>query len=188
MPLRSGRFFPSNNPYSSDSDYIEEQLLLLSNPPIQSVSNPTIPIDTMVSVAPIKKYQSNIPVLDASSTAFMSFLKNTSKMFSHIPKLKSDGSNFTNWSKALDNIFMYIFNVVLFTNDPDNFKLVPQARGALCFFIQQTIASELLEMNQNEVSPKLAYIELQSNLRKSTRLMQLDIVVELFEIYSSKQL
>ncbi|MBW0462256.1 hypothetical protein O181_001971 [Austropuccinia psidii MF-1] len=42
-------------------------------------------------------------------------------------------------------------------------------------------------MIQDEVSPKLAFIELQNNFKKSTRLMQLDIVIDLFEIYSSKQ-
>ncbi|MBW0478982.1 hypothetical protein O181_018697 [Austropuccinia psidii MF-1] len=182
MPLRSGRFFLSN-----ESDSIEEQILPLSNPPVQSAPSTTVPIDTMASTTPIKKDQPNIFGFDPSSPAFKSFLTNPSKFISHVPKLKPDGSNFAEWSKALDNIFMYIFNVVLFTNDPDNFESVPQARGALRFFIQQTIASELSEMIQNEFSPKLTFIELQNNFENSTRLMQLDIVNDLFEMYSLKQ-
>ncbi|MBW0537391.1 hypothetical protein O181_077106 [Austropuccinia psidii MF-1] len=183
MPLCSGRFFLSNESDSSDSDSIEEQILPLSNPPVQSAPSTTVPIDTMVSTTPIKKDQPDIFGFDPSSPAFMSFLKNPLKFISHVPKLKSDGSNFAEWIKALANIF----NVMLFTNDPDNFESVPQARGALRFFIQQTIASELSEMIQNEVSPKLAFIELQDNFKKSTRLMQLDIVNDLFEMYSLKQ-
>ncbi|MBW0575862.1 hypothetical protein O181_115577 [Austropuccinia psidii MF-1] len=121
-----------------------------------------------------------------SSPAFLSFLKNPSKFVSNVPKLKPDGSNFTDWNKGLDNVFMYIFNKVLFTDDPDNFELVHQAKGALRFFIQQTIAPELSEMIQSEPSPKLAYIELQNNFKKSARLMQLEIVIELFEMYSTR--
>ncbi|MBW0503458.1 hypothetical protein O181_043173 [Austropuccinia psidii MF-1] len=140
MPLRSGRFFSINDSDSSDSDSIEDQLL----PTQQSLPNPSIPITTMTSTSnPLPKEECSNFTFDTTAPAFLSFLKNPSKFISHVPKLKSDGTNFAEWSKGLDNIFLYIFNTILFTDDPDNFDSVPQAKGALRFFIQQTIASDL---------------------------------------------
>ncbi|MBW0538178.1 hypothetical protein O181_077893 [Austropuccinia psidii MF-1] len=185
MLLQSGRFFSSNDSDSdsSDSNSIEEQLV-----PSSSVDNhPIVPvlIPREQTDPKVVQEQSTSFDFDLSSPAFSSFLKNPSKFVSNVPKLKSDGSNFTHWSKGLDTVFMYIFNKVLFTDDPNNFEIFPQAKGALRFFIQQTISPDLSEMIQNEVSPKRAFIEIQNNFKKSTRLTQLDLVIELFDMFNS---
>ncbi|MBW0539096.1 hypothetical protein O181_078811 [Austropuccinia psidii MF-1] len=177
MLLQSGIFFSSNNSDSDSSDInsIEKQLF-----PASSVDNcPVVPISIPIEQMDPKvvQEQSTSFDFDLSSPAFSSFLKNPSKFVSNVPKLKLDGYNFTNWSKGLDNVFMYIFNKILFTDDPNNFKIFPQDKGALRFFIQQTISPDLSEMIQNEVSPKRAFIEIQNNFRKSTRLTQLDLVI-----------
>ncbi|MBW0474313.1 hypothetical protein O181_014028 [Austropuccinia psidii MF-1] len=123
--------------------------------------------------------------LDINFPASLAFLRNPSKFFSNVPNLKPNGCTFSYWSKGLDNLFIYIFNKIPFTDNPNNFESVPLAKGALCFFIQQTISSDLSKMIQNEASPKQDFIEIKKNFKKSTRLMQLDIVIELFDIYNS---
>ncbi|MBW0523649.1 hypothetical protein O181_063364 [Austropuccinia psidii MF-1] len=185
MPLRSGKFFSFNDSESSDSDSVVEQLVPTSRSDIQPI--PLTSVSALPMDSKLVQEQSCPADFDMASPAFSSFLKNPSKFVSNVPKLRSDGSNFADWTKGLDNIFMYIFNKILFTDDPNNFDLFPQAKGALRFFLQQTIASDLSEMIQNEASPKLAFVELQQNFKKSTRLMQLDLVFDFFDMYNSVQ-
>ncbi|MBW0580914.1 hypothetical protein O181_120629 [Austropuccinia psidii MF-1] len=183
MPLRSGRFFSRDDPDSSDSDSVEEQLVPRSRTDNESIPFPHISTLRMESKS--VQEQPCTSDLDMTSPAFSLFLKNPSKFVASVPKLRSDGNNFADWSKGLANVFMYIFNKILFTDDPNNFVSVPQAKGALRFFLQQTIASELSEMIQNEASPKLAFLELQQNFKQSTRLTQLDLVIEFFDMYNT---
>ncbi|MBW0506937.1 hypothetical protein O181_046652 [Austropuccinia psidii MF-1] len=185
MPLRSGKFVSFNDSESSDSDSIVEQLVPTSRPDIKTVPLPSVsafPMDYK-----LVQEQSHPSDYDMISPAFSLFLKNPCKFVSNVPQLWSDGSNFADWTKGLDNIFMYIFNKILFTNDLNHSDLFPQAKGALCFFLQQTIASDLSEMIQNEASPRLAFVEIQRKFKKSTRLTQLDLVIEFFDMYDSIQ-
>ncbi|MBW0530199.1 hypothetical protein O181_069914 [Austropuccinia psidii MF-1] len=136
MLLRSGSFFSSNDSDSdsSDSDSIEEQLVPASSVNTHAVVPISIPIEQMDPK--VVQEQPTSFNFDLSSATFSSFLKNPSKFVYNVPKLKLDGSNFTDWRKGLDSFFMYIFNKILFTDDPNNFKSFPQAKGALRFFIQ----------------------------------------------------
>ncbi|MBW0470306.1 hypothetical protein O181_010021 [Austropuccinia psidii MF-1] len=185
MPLHSGKFFSFNNSESSDSDSIVEQLVPTSHPDIEAVPLPSVSAFPMDSK--LVQEQSQPSDYDMISPAFSLFLKNPSKFVLNVPKLWSDGSSFADWTKGLDNIFTYIFKKTLFTDDPKNFDLFPQEKGALHFFLQQTIASDLSEMIQNEASPRLSFVEIQGNFEKSARLTQLDLVIEFFDMYNSIQ-
>ncbi|MBW0498035.1 hypothetical protein O181_037750 [Austropuccinia psidii MF-1] len=154
MPPQSEKFFSSHNSDTSDTSNSDSEIGdFIPNPSnIQYVSNPLSLMETQL---PPVQEQAGSSNLDTTSPAFSAFSKTPSKFVSNVPKIDSDGSNFADWSKGLDNI---IFNEVLFTNDPNNFESIPIAKGALCFFIQQTIFSDILEMIQNEASPKQAFM------------------------------
>ncbi|MBW0520390.1 hypothetical protein O181_060105 [Austropuccinia psidii MF-1] len=120
-----------------------------------------------------------------STLALSSFIKNPLKFVSSVPRLKPDGSNVDDWSKGLDIVFMYLFNKASFTEDPNNFEVNDEIKGALRFFIQQTISVELSEMIQQEVSPRLAFTCLKSHFLKGARSTQLELLTELFEMYKA---
>ncbi|MBW0524355.1 hypothetical protein O181_064070 [Austropuccinia psidii MF-1] len=97
MPLQSGRFLTSNNSDSdsSDSNSVEEQLVPTSSANTHPIVPISIPIEQMdPKVVQEQPTSSNF---DLSSPTFSSFLMNPSKFFSNAPKLKLDGSKFSDW-------------------------------------------------------------------------------------------
>ncbi|MBW0510581.1 hypothetical protein O181_050296 [Austropuccinia psidii MF-1] len=154
MPLHSGKSYSSAKSESSKSNSLITELL--HNPdttlPISSDSFHTDIHSLMPQSIPD---ENKSPILPSSPTMFLSllsFIKNASKFTSSVPQLKPDGSNFYYWTKALDDIFMYISNKTAFTDTPDSFNTSAEAMGALCFFLQQTLSPNLADMIQTVFS------------------------------------
>ncbi|MBW0569741.1 hypothetical protein O181_109456 [Austropuccinia psidii MF-1] len=95
MPLRSGKIH--NAPSQNNND---------CSPCLVTLA-PT-PCNTMAQTSPTEN-KGTIPTLDMDG--LKTFLNNPMKFATNIPELKSDGSNFANWEKALDAIFLYIFDI-----------------------------------------------------------------------------
>ncbi|MBW0539011.1 hypothetical protein O181_078726 [Austropuccinia psidii MF-1] len=181
MPLQSGRSYSSPTFNSSDSDSVTAELA--HNPdttlPLLSDSFHTDIHSIMPQSNTDDNKSPNLPSSPTMLPSLLSFIKNPSKYTSSVPRLKSDGSNFYNWTQALDGVFMYIFNKSAFTDTLDNFNTSAEVMGALCFFLQQTISPNLVDMIQMIFLPCDAFLILRDNFKSSSCLEQLDIITEL---------
>ncbi|MBW0570080.1 hypothetical protein O181_109795 [Austropuccinia psidii MF-1] len=156
MPLRSGKSYSLPKSESSDNSLIIAEQL--QNPdttlPISSDSFHTDIHSLMHKSNTDENKSPNLSLSPTMLPSLLSFIKNPSKFTSSVPCLKSNGSNFYDWTKALDGMFMYIFNKSAFTDTPDNFNTSPEFMGALCFFLQQTLSPTLVDMIQTVFSPR----------------------------------
>ncbi|MBW0550224.1 hypothetical protein O181_089939 [Austropuccinia psidii MF-1] len=143
MPLRSGKFH--NTPAHNISQETNKR----------SSCSTTIapkPYTTMAQANPIENKEA-IPTLDMDGLE--TFLSNPMKFATNIPELKADGSSFADWEKALNAIFLYIFDIPRFTQDLSNFDTLGQATKAICFLIQQSVSKDLIEMIDMEINFKV---------------------------------
>ncbi|MBW0486654.1 hypothetical protein O181_026369 [Austropuccinia psidii MF-1] len=108
MPLHSGKSYLSPKSESSNNNSIIAELL--QNPDTTLlISSDSFHTDINSLMPQSNPDENKSPILPSSPTmlpSLLSFVKNPSKFTSSIPRLKSDGSNFYDWTKALDGIFM----------------------------------------------------------------------------------
>ncbi|MBW0471336.1 hypothetical protein O181_011051 [Austropuccinia psidii MF-1] len=182
MPLRSGKSYSKNS--DSSSDIIETELLPDCDITIPSSSDSHyFNLNSPMEQINHTDNKQNVPTSSISvSPALHAFIKNPSKFTTSVPRLKLDGSNFYDWSQAIDSVLMYIFHKVAFTDNLDSFDAPVDVMGALCFFLQHTISPNLIEMIQQTLCPKEAFQILKNNFMKSSRLVQLDLISELIDI------
>ncbi|MBW0538539.1 hypothetical protein O181_078254 [Austropuccinia psidii MF-1] len=112
------------------------------------------------------------------------FLNNPMKFATDIPELKANGSNFSDWEKALDAISLYGFDIPRFTQDLSNFYTLGQATKAICFLIQRSVSKDLVEMIDTKINPKIFFQKLCENLKHNSRMIQLELMMELLELYN----
>ncbi|MBW0530955.1 hypothetical protein O181_070670 [Austropuccinia psidii MF-1] len=166
MPLRSGKIYESsalntalNNSYCSLCSESSDHRLL------NQIDNKEI-----------------TPVLDMDSLE--TFLNNPMKFATDIPELKTDGSNFSDWAKALDAIFLYIFDIPRFTQDLSNFNTLGQATKAIRFLIQRSVSKDLVEMIDTEINPKRSFQKLRDNFKRNSRAIQLELMTEFLDLHN----
>ncbi|MBW0537396.1 hypothetical protein O181_077111 [Austropuccinia psidii MF-1] len=159
MPLRSGKSYSTTKSDSSDSDLVASVLLPDPDITVQSSSaTHYFDLDSHMEQSNLSENKQNtIMTSSAVSPALHAFIKNPSKYTSSVPCLKSDGSNFYDWSQAIDGVLMYIFHRMSFTDTIDTFDAPVEVMGTLRFFIQPTISPNLTEIIQQTFSPKDAY-------------------------------
>ncbi|MBW0504584.1 hypothetical protein O181_044299 [Austropuccinia psidii MF-1] len=169
MPLRSGKDYKKSSSATSDKT--------------SSVDVYYICDDIMSQQEASVKREMN----DDGDDLVTSFIKNPGQFVSDIPSLKPNGSNFTEWAKALNGVLLYIFDVVQFTKNLENFDFVTRGSKAIRYLIRRTIPDELQEMIETELSPRVVFEIIKKNFMKSTRVTQLEISTELFEVYRQQE-
>ncbi|MBW0469398.1 hypothetical protein O181_009113 [Austropuccinia psidii MF-1] len=111
------------------------------------------------------------------------FLNNPIKFATDILQLKTDGSNFSNWEKALNAIFLYIFDIPRLTQDRSNFDTLGRGTNVLHFLIQQSVSNDLIEMIDTEINPKILFQKLCDNFKQNSRTIQFELMMELLDLY-----
>ncbi|MBW0500465.1 hypothetical protein O181_040180 [Austropuccinia psidii MF-1] len=171
MPLRSGKIH--NTPAHNTAQDTNER----------SSCSTTIapkPCNTMAQANPIENKEA-IPTLDMDGLE--TFLSNPMKFATDIPELKTDGSNFADWAKALDAIFLYIFDIPRFTQDLSNFDTLGRVTKAIRFLIQRSVSKDLVEMIDTEINPKISFQKLRDNFKRNSRTIKLELMTELLDLY-----
>ncbi|MBW0465471.1 hypothetical protein O181_005186 [Austropuccinia psidii MF-1] len=104
-----------------------------------------------------------------------------------MPSLKPNGSNFTEWAKALNGVLLYIFYIVKCTKNLESFDFVTCGSKAIRYLMQCTIPDKLKEMIETKLLPRVVFEIIKKNFMKSTRVTQLEMSTELFELYRQQE-
>ncbi|MBW0478916.1 hypothetical protein O181_018631 [Austropuccinia psidii MF-1] len=113
MPLQSGKDYKKPPSSTSDKTPSVDVYYICDNVMIQQ--------ETSV------KWEMN----DDGDDLVTSFIKSLGQFVSDIPSLKPNGSNFTEWEKALNGVLIYIFEILKLTKNLGNFDYVTHGSKAI---------------------------------------------------------